>query len=70
MIIHCRAKAWVGLVLYAWIIEDWLTQAEIANMFKTKNNWSSFGSQCRSSAKAQTCEQHLNNIPQKYRKKD
>ena len=32
-IIHCRAKAWPGLVFYARIIVDWITQKEIANMF-------------------------------------
>ena len=32
-IIHCRAKAWPGLVLYPRLIADWITQAEIGNMF-------------------------------------
>ncbi len=32
-IIHCRENTWPGLVFYARIIEDWITQAEIGNMF-------------------------------------
>ena len=32
-IIHYRSKTWPGLVFYARITEDWITQAEIGNMF-------------------------------------
>ena len=32
-VIHCRTKAWPGLVFYARIIMDWETQPEIGNMF-------------------------------------